>query len=111
LAQPNWNGKNAALSDKTARMEFDLTQDEIIDAIRAGDLQYLEAHVHGNPYFRLLRHEVEALVETLRGPGALEDQKLRFKLKSVESLIRSCKSKLTKLEKQKSEISARLNLS
>ena len=35
-----WVRKGATLSDKTARAEFGLTQDEIIAAIRAGKLQY-----------------------------------------------------------------------
>ena len=62
-----WSQKGATLSDKTARKEFDLTQQEIIAAIREGKLQYLENHIHGNPYLRLLRHEVEALVSNKSG--------------------------------------------
>jgi hypothetical protein len=33
-----WSRKGAALSDKSARQEFGLTQQEIIAAIRAGKL-------------------------------------------------------------------------
>ncbi len=38
MAYPNdeWHHKGATLSDKTARQEFRLTQDEIYDAIDAG---------------------------------------------------------------------------
>ncbi len=63
----NWNAKGAALSDKTARQEFGLTQEEIVAAIRAGNLQYRENHIHGSPYLRLLREEVEALVKQMHG--------------------------------------------
>jgi len=35
-----WQRKGATLSDKTARTEFGLTQDEIVQAIRAGKLHY-----------------------------------------------------------------------
>jgi hypothetical protein len=35
-----WGRKGATLSDKTARAEFGLTQDEIIAAIRAGLLEW-----------------------------------------------------------------------
>jgi hypothetical protein len=35
-----WQRKSATLSDKTAREEFGLTQDEIVQAIRAGKLRY-----------------------------------------------------------------------
>ena len=42
-AYPNdeWQRKGATLSDKTARQEFGLTQDEIYDAIDAGTLRRL----------------------------------------------------------------------
>jgi hypothetical protein len=50
-----WQRKGGTLSDKTARKEFSLTQDEIVEAIRAGKLQYRHAAMHGNPFLRLLR--------------------------------------------------------
>ena len=43
-----WQRKGATLSDKTARMELGLTQDEIVQAIRAGNLQYREGSMHGD---------------------------------------------------------------
>lgn len=54
-----WQRKGATLSDKTARQEFGLTQDEIYDAIDAGTLHYRQAAMHGNPWLGLLRREVE----------------------------------------------------
>jgi hypothetical protein len=42
-----WRRKGATLSDKTAREELGLTQDEIVRAIRAGKLQWREASMHG----------------------------------------------------------------
>ena len=47
--EPNWSQKGATLSDKSARQEYGLTQQEIIAAIRAGKLQYREGSMHGNP--------------------------------------------------------------
>jgi len=44
-----WQRKGATLSDKTAGKEYGLTQDEIVQAIRAGKLHYREASMHGNP--------------------------------------------------------------
>ena len=44
-----WQRKGATLSDKTARQEFGLTQDEIYDAIDAGPLHCRQAAMHGNP--------------------------------------------------------------
>ena len=71
MAYPNdeWQRKGATLSDKTARQEFGLTQDEIYDAIDAGTLQYRQAYMHGNPWLRLLRREVEALARARHGGG------------------------------------------
>jgi len=65
-----WSSRGATLSDKSARQEFGLTQQEIVAAIRAGKLQYRENNMHGNPWFRLLRHEVEALVREKGGAGS-----------------------------------------
>ena len=59
-----WQRKGATLSDKTARAEFGLTQDEIVEAIRAGTLHYRRGSMHGNPWLRLLRREVEDFVKT-----------------------------------------------
>jgi hypothetical protein len=45
LNAEEWVRKGATLSDKSARAEFGLTQDEIVAAIRAGKLQYRTADV------------------------------------------------------------------
>ncbi len=108
MSQANWNAKGAALSDKSAREEYALTQEEILMGIREGKLQYRENHIHGNPYLRLLRKEVEAFVKELCGPESVARQKLLTELKSVERQIRGCKSKLKKLEKQRAELSSKL---
>src|SRR6266705_4124270 len=57
LHDREWGRKGATLSDKTARQEYGLTQDEIFAAIDAGKLQYRPAAMHGNPWLRLLRSE------------------------------------------------------
>jgi hypothetical protein len=69
-----WQRKGATLSDKTARQEFGLTQDEIYDAIEAGTLQYRRAYMHGNPWLRLLRREVEALAKGRHGDRYVREQ-------------------------------------
>lgn len=109
MTKAKWNQPGAALSDKSARTEYGLTQEEILSAVRQGTLQFRENHIHGNPYLRLLRHEVEALATKLRGAGELTRLKLRGELKSVETQIRSCKSKLRKLEKQREKLSGELS--
>jgi hypothetical protein len=72
-----WGRKGATLSDKTARSEFGLTQEEIIEAIDAGKLQYRPASMHGNPWLRLLRREVEELVRSRQGQQYLRERQAR----------------------------------
>ena len=104
MPESNWNAKGAAFSDKSAREEYNLTQEEILAAIREGKLQYRENHIHGNPYLRLLRAEVEALVKKKHGVIYLSRLKLQTELKSVRSQIRSLKTKMKGLEKRKTEL-------
>ncbi len=104
MPRADWNSKGAALSDKTARTEYGLTQEQIIEAIRRGELQYRENHIHGNPYLRLLRCEVEELIKKKHGRSYLEKQRHEAELKSIKSVIRQLKTKLNRLEKRKAEI-------
>ena len=66
-----WVQKGETLSDKSAKKEFGLTKDEIIEAINNGKLQYRVNIIYGNPYFKLVRSEVEALVEEKYGSSYL----------------------------------------
>src|SRR5260370_34732430 len=59
-----WQRKGATLSDKTARKEFGLTQDEIYDAIEAGTPPERRAHIHRHPWVRPPRREGEALAHS-----------------------------------------------
>jgi hypothetical protein len=103
-----WVRKGATLSDKNARKEFGLTQDEIYDAIEAGKLQYRQAAMHGNPWLRLLRREVEALARSRHGDGHVNQQQDKAELARVNREIRRLRSELAELEKQRSAISSRL---
>ena len=46
-----WTEKGATLSDKSACQEFGLPQQEIINLIKTGKLQYHINNMFGNPYF------------------------------------------------------------
>lgn len=72
-----------------------------MDAIKAGRLQYRQNYAHGNPYFRVLRKEVEILARELHGSNALEEQEIKFKLEKVNREINILKKKLSSLENQK----------
>jgi hypothetical protein len=104
MSDSQWTKQGGTFSHKNACKEFGLTEDEIIDAMKAGKLQYRQNSAHGNPYFRVLRKEVEALAKELHGNKAVEEQEVKFKLKKINREINSLKKKLSSLEKQKIEL-------
>jgi len=99
-----WNLKGATLSDKTARKEYGLTQDEIMAAIREGKLQYRENCIHGNPFLRLLRREVEALVKARHGGTKLKEQQKATELARITRELRALKKQMTALEGRKAKL-------
>lgn len=103
-----WARKGATLSDKTARAEFGLTQEQIVDAINAGKLQYRYAAMHGNPWLRLLRREVEALVSDSRGDDYLRQRQARAELARVNRELKQLRAQVTELEERRSSLTAEL---
>ncbi len=103
-----WTRKGATLSDKSARQEFGLTQQEIYAAMRAGKLQFRESSMHGNPWFRLLRHEVEALVKQQSGSGHLHKKKLEKELADIKKETRKLKTRLAALDRRRAELTKEL---
>ena len=103
-----WTRKGATLSDKSARQEFGLTQQEIVAAIRAGKLQFREGNMHGNPWFRLLRHEVEALVKEKGGQNHLNQKKLQKELADLDKEARKIKTRLKAIERRRAELMKKL---
>ena len=99
-----WRQKGATLSDKSARQEFGLTQQEIYEAMRAGKLQFQQTNMHGNPWFRLLRHEVEALVTEKGGQDHLHRKKLEKELADLNKEARKIKSRLKTIERRRAEL-------
>ena len=103
-----WSRKGATLSDKSARAEFGLTQDEIIAAIRAGKLQYRRGEIYGNPWLRLLRREVEELVSSRHGEEYLREQQARTELKHVNRQLKQLRAQVAELEQRRSVLLAEL---
>lgn len=103
-----WGRKGATLSDKTARSEFGLTQEEIYAAIDAGTLTYRRAAMHGNPWLRLLRREVEDLAKSLHGERHLRQQQARAELAKTNRELKRLGAQRTALEKRRSELLAEL---
>ena len=103
-----WQRKGATLSDKTAGKEYGLTQDEIVRAIRAGKLHYREASMHGNPWLRLLRREVEALVTKKHGDDYLNVQQAKTELGGINRELKRLKTQVAVLEERKAKLMADL---
>ena len=104
-----WTRKGATLSDKSARQEFGLTQQEIVAAMRAGKLQFRESNMHGNPWFRLLRHEVEALVREKSGQDHLHKKKLQKELADLNKEARKIKARLKAIEQRRAALMEELD--
>jgi len=104
-----WSKKGATLSDKSARKEFGLTQEEIIEAINEGKLQYRENCVFGNPYLKLIRSEVETLVDEKHGSNYLEKRKTKNELAQVNKELKMLKPQVVSLEDRKVELLASLD--
>ena len=96
-----WQRKGATLSDKTACKEFGLTQEEILAAIRAGKLHCHVCSMHGNPWLRLLRREVEALVKNERGAEYLKERQARTELTRINGELKRLKAEIATLEERK----------
>ena len=103
-----WRRKGATLSDKTAREEFGLTQDEIVRAIRARTLHYREGSMYGNPWLRLLRREVEALVTKKLGNKYVKDRQSKTELARINRELKRLKAQIARLEEQKLKLIAGL---
>ena len=99
-----WGMKDATLSDKTAAKEYGISREEIIDAINEGELQYRVSSVHGNPWFRLLRIEVERFIEKKYGVEVLEEKLARKELSEINRELKVLYARVKELEDRKKEL-------
>ncbi len=99
-----WNRKGATLSDVTARKEYGVSREFIVEGIRAGKLEYREGSIWGNPYLRILRGQLEAYIAEQRGSHELADAKAQGELRKLGREINSLKRKLAALERRRDEL-------
>lgn len=102
----DWRRKGATLSDKTARKEFGLTKDEIEAAIDAGQLQYRVGVIHGNPWLRLLRRELEALMESTYDDRDHQRRWAKAELARVERDLKRLRAEVAALEEHRTKLLA-----
>ena len=108
--QEEWSRKGATLSDKTARKEFGLTQDEIVAAIDAGQLQYRVGVIQGNPWLRLLRREVEDLMDNTYNDRDHRQRRARAELARVDRDLKKLRAEVVALEEHRTKLVADLGV-
>jgi len=104
-----WTIKGATLSDKSVRDENGLSQDEIVLAIKTGKLQYRINYIFENPYFKLIRTEIELYINEKYGSEYLQTRKLKTELEQINKKLRSLKNQTKTLEKRKDKLQIILN--
>ena len=104
--QEEWSRKGATLSDKTAREEFGLTQDEIVAAIDGGRLQYRVGVIHGNPWLRLLRREVEELMDSTFNDRDHRQRRAKAELARVDRDLKKLRAEVAALEEHRAKLLA-----
>lgn len=107
--QEEWSRKGATLSDKTARKEFGLSQDEIVAAIDAGQLQYRVGVIHGNPWLRLLRCEVEELMDSTYNDRDHRQRRARAEVARVDRDLKKLRTEVAALEEHRAKLLAELD--
>ncbi len=104
-----WVRKGAVLSDVTAEKEYKISRDFVFQGINAGKLEFREGSVWGNPFFRILRSQLEAYIVEEFGQEYLAEVKGKTELRTVKKEITALKKKLKELEGRKAELEALLN--
>ena len=104
-----WVKKGATLSDKSARKEFGLTQEEIYEGIQDGKLHYRINSIYGNQYYKLIRSEVETLVNEKYGSNYLKKKQIGKEFAQTKKELKKLKTQVASLELKKAELSAILD--
>ncbi len=99
-----WNLKGATLSDVTAKKEYGVDRDFIVEGIRAGKLEYREGSVWGNPYLRILRRQLEQYIAEELGADHLSKSKNQTELRKIKREMTQLKRRLAKLQDRRTEL-------
>ena len=65
--------------------------------------------MHGNPWFRLFRHEVESLVQENGGLEQLQKKKLQKELSDLKKEDRKIMTRMNAIERRKAELMKELD--
>jgi len=93
-----WNRKSATLSDVTAKAEYGVNCNFIIEGIRAGKLEYREGVIWGNPYIKVLRSQLETYIADKLGTKYLVKSKNESEQRKIKKEISAIKKSLNSLQ-------------
>ncbi len=102
-----WTRKGATLSDVTARREYGVDSDFIVQGINAGKLEYREGAIHGNPYIRVLRGQLEAYIAEEHGDDYLRRWREKTELREIKREVAQLRKRLDELVARRAEIEGR----
>lgn len=99
-----WTRKGATLSDVTAKAEYDVSRDFIVKGIQTAKLEYRDGVMWGNPYFRILRTQLEKYIIEELGEDYLAKVKTQTELRRIKKEISDLKKKLNALQERKGDL-------
>ena len=102
-----WTRKGATLSDVTAHKEYGVDSDFIVKGINAGKLEYREGAMHGNPYIRVLRSQLEAYITEQFGDDYLRKWQEKTELREIKQETAKLRKRLDELAARRAEIEGR----
>jgi hypothetical protein len=94
-----WGRQGTTLREKTACLEYGLTQEEIFVAIDAGELQCRPAAMHRDPWLRLLRREVDDLARDRSDDRCFRERQEQTELAQVKRELKQLRAQLATLGK------------
>lgn len=103
-----WTRKGATLSDNTAKKEYGVDRDFIIEGIRAGHLEFRKGSMQGNPYIKVLRSQLEQSIAKEKGTDYLIRNKTQTELRTVKREISTLKKGLKDLQSRKTVLETKL---
>ncbi len=104
-----WNRKGATLSDVTAKKEYGVDRDFIVQGIQAGKLEYREGVMWGNPYLKVLRGQLEQYISEELGADRLSIVRNQTELRKIKREMAKLKKKLNELQARKAELDKELS--
>lgn len=102
-----WSRKGATLSDATASKEYGVDSHFIVEGINAGKLEYREGVIHGSPYIRVLRGELEAYIAEELGERYLCSWREKTELREIRREVTQLRRRLDELDARRAQIEDR----